>query len=266
MESTNSKIMEQNTMRFESLLAKIKRKGVQELLDYLHNETDFFTAPASTNFHLACPGGLIQHSLNVFDCLVAKLSNPIWKKVLENVPEESLIISSILHDICKANSYSGITKNSKTYSPEKVAMAEKWKIKHDDMGDFIWETVPGYTSNHELLEPFGHGEKSVWIVSRFIELTKEEAYAIRWHMGFSEPKENYNAVGKAMELCPLVVAVHEADLDASKLLEDVSGNKEFFEGLIPAGEDVGTVEPTSNTEKKPSDETWPFDDDECPFN
>ena len=264
MENANSKIMEQNAKRFENLMAKVKRPGVQELLNYLHNETDFFTAPASTNFHLACPGGLVQHSLNVYDCLVAKLANPIWKKALENFSEESFIISSILHDMCKANFYTSTTKNVKTYAPEKVAAAEKWKVKHDSCGDYIWESVPGFAVNE--MEFYGHGEKSVWIVSRFLELTKEEAYAIRWHMGFSEPKENYNAVGKAMEICPLVLAVHEADLDASKLMEDVTGNKDTFVGIVPIEVDFAEKVPITRNEEGKLDEMWPFDDDECPFN
>ena len=46
-------------------------------------------------------------------------------------------------------------------------------------------------------------------------------------MGFSEEKSQYKALGEAMEKYPIVLALHEADLEASKLLEDVSGNKEL---------------------------------------
>ena len=131
------------------------------------------------------------------------------------------------------------------------------------MGDFIWESVPGYTVSEQ--EPYGHGEKSVWIISSFLRLTRDEAYAIRWHMGFSEPKENYNAVGKAMEMCPLSLAVHEADLDASKLLEDTIGNKDAFADIVPFADDFLEENPAMNNEERKLDEIWPFDDDGCPF-
>ena len=226
----NTSIIEKNIYRFENLMMTVDRDGIQELLDFLHNETDFFTAPASTNFHLAAEGGLLQHSLNVYDCLMEKRGNFIWRKALEGVSEETLILSTLLHDVCKVNFYSKTTKNVKSYDEIKVKEAERWRVKHDEMGDFIWETVPGYTINDAA--PYGHGEKSVWIISRFLQLTPEECYAIRWHMGFSEPKESYNAVGKAMEMYPLVLAVHEADLEASKLLEDVAGNKPLLDNIL----------------------------------
>lgn len=214
---------EENVERFESIMAKVTRDGKDELMEYIKNKTDFYTAPASTQFHLSCEGGLLQHSLNVYDCLIAKKQSPIWEKVFEDIPEESLIIMSLLHDLCKVNTYVKGTKNQKTYDADKVAAAEGWQRKHDDMGDFIWETVLRYELNDTM--PLGHGEKSVMLINWFMKLKTHEIFAIRWHMGFSEEKSQYKALGEAMEKYPIVLALHEADLEASKLLEDVSGNK-----------------------------------------
>ena len=214
---------EENIARFEELMGSITREGKDELMDYIRNKTDFYMAPASTQFHLACDGGLLQHSLNVYDCLVAKKASPIWSKVFEDIPEESLIIMSLLHDLCKVNFYVKGTKNQKTYEPDKVAAAEGWQVKHDEKGDFIWETVLRYEINDTM--PLGHGEKRVMLINCFMKLKTFEIFAIRWHMGFSEEKAQYKALGEAMEKYPIVLALHEADLEASKLLEDVSGNK-----------------------------------------
>ncbi len=216
--------VEENIKRFEELMGSIERDGVKELMDYIKNKTDFYTAPASTQFHLACDGGLLQHSLNVYDCLVAKKESPVWKRIIEAIPEESLIIMALLHDLCKVNFYVKGTKNQKTYDPEKVAAAENWQVKHDDKGNFIWETVLRYEIDDTM--PLGHGEKSVMLINCFMKLKTPEIFAIRWHMGFSEEKSQYKAVGDAMEKYPIVLALHEADLEASKLLEDVAGNKE----------------------------------------
>ncbi len=215
---------EENVKRFEELMGSVERDGVKELMDYIRNKTDFYNAPASTQFHLACDGGLLQHSLNVYDCLVAKKQSPVWKNIIEAIPEESLIIMALLHDLCKVNFYMKGTKNQKTYDPEKVAAAENWQVKHDDKGNFIWETVLRYEINDTM--PLGHGEKSVMLINCFMKLKTPEIFAIRWHMGFSEEKSQYKAVGDAMEKYPIVLALHEADLEASKLLEDVTGNKE----------------------------------------
>ena len=217
--------VEENIKRFEELMGSVERDGVKELMEYIKNKTDFYTAPASTQFHLACDGGLLQHSLNVYDCLVAKKESPVWKRIIEAIPEESLIIMALLHDLCKVNFYVKGTKNQKTYDPEKVAAAENWQVKHDDKGNFIWETVLRYEIDDTM--PLGHGEKSVMLINCFMKLKTPEIFAIRWHMGFSEEKSQYKAVGDAMEKYPIVLALHEADLEASKLLEDVTGNKEI---------------------------------------
>lgn len=215
---------EENIMRFENLMSTITRAGKDELMNYIRNSTDFYMAPASTQYHLSCEGGLLQHSLNVYDCLMAKKESPIWKKVFDQTPVESLIIMSLLHDICKVNFYIKGTKNQKTYDADKVAAAQGWQVKHDSMGDYIWETVLRYEINDMM--PLGHGEKSVMLINCFMKLNAFELFAIRWHMGFSEEKGQYKALGEAMEKYPIVLALHEADLEASKVLEDVLGNKE----------------------------------------
>ncbi len=215
---------EKNIARFEQLMDKVEREGKKELMNYIKNKTDFYTAPASTHYHLSCEGGLLQHSLNVYDCLIAKKESPVWKAVFDKIPEERLIIMALLHDLCKVNFYTKSTKNQKTYDKEKVAAAEKWQIKHDNMGDFIWETVLKYEISDTM--PLGHGEKSVMLINCFMTLKTDEIFAIRWHMGFSEDKAQYKALGEAMEKYPIVLALHEADLEASKLMEDVDGNKE----------------------------------------
>lgn len=219
-----SKIQE-NIKRFEELMNSVTREGKDKLMDYIKNKTDFYKAPASTQFHLSCEGGLLQHSLNVYDCLIAKKDSPIWKKTFEKIPDESLIIMALLHDLCKVNFYVKGTKNQKTYEADKVAAAEKWQVKHDAMGDFVWETVLNYEVKDSM--PLGHGEKSVMLINCFMHLIDFEIFAIRWHMGFSEEKSQYKALGEAIEKYPIILALHEADLEASKILEDVSGNKEL---------------------------------------
>lgn len=214
---------EENIKLFEELLGSVQREGIDKLLAYIR-KSDFYTAPASTRFHMACEGGLLQHSLNVYNCLVAKRQSPIWKKVMEEISNESLIIMALLHDLCKTKFYTTGFKNQKTYDPEKVAAAPSNQVKHDNLGDFIWETVPSYEIDDQF--PLGHGEKSVIMINLFMRLRPEETFAIRWHMGFSEEKSQYNAMGAAMEKYPIVLALYEADLEATKLLEDVSGNKE----------------------------------------
>lgn len=162
----------------------IHRPGADKLLEWLKT-TDFFSAPASTRFHLAREGGLMEHSLHVYERLRTLYIREFTNGVLPTPEQdESIAICGLLHDICKVNVYQQEPKNRKTYDPDKVAVAEPWQVKHDALGDFIWETVMGYKFEDSL--PYGHGEKSVYIISGFIRLSREEAMAIRWHMGFSD--------------------------------------------------------------------------------
>lgn len=206
----------ENIQRFESLINSINRPGKEDLLNFIR-KSDFYEAPASTRFHLACSGGLLQHSLNVYDCLCAKKENPIWRDILGKYDEENLIIMALLHDVCKIRLYVKGSKNQKTYEAAKVRAAERWQVKHDQGGDFIWETVDSYTIEEKY--PLGHGEKSVICIQQYMRLEPDEIFAIRWHMGFAEAESMYLALGKAMEQYPIVLALHEADLEASKILE-----------------------------------------------
>lgn len=195
--------------KFEELLLSTKREGIEELIASIR-KTDFYTAPASTRFHSCHEGGLLEHSLNVYRCLTDKKISPIWGEVLKEVPDASIILVALLHDLCKANFYGTELKNKKIYSEHGS--------KIDSNGRYDWQTVPTYTIDDKL--PLGHGEKSIMMAERFIRLTTEERYAIRWHMGFTEPKENWNYFTSAVKVCPLVLAIHEADIEATYLLEE----------------------------------------------
>ena len=177
--------------------ACIQREGADKLLDYLCEKTDFFSAPASTRFHGAYEGGLLEHSLNVYECLCDQVKNSRFcKKYGFEFSEESLAIAALLHDICKTNFY-------------KVEMRNVKK-------NGVWESVPYYTIEDNL--PYGHGEKSVYIISGFMKLTRDEAFAIRYHMGFSTTDDPGN-VGKAMEMFPLAFFLNCADTEAAYFVE-----------------------------------------------
>lgn len=181
----------------------ITREGSDKLLDFLEHKSDFFTAPASTRFHGAYEGGLLRHSLNVYECLVHYLERERVKETYKlNVSDETAAVVALLHDVCKVNFYTVSYRNAKD---EKTGQ---------------WEKVPYYTINDTL--PYGHGEKSVYMVSGFMRLTREEAMAIRWHMGFSGI-EDKNTIGRALEKYPLAFALSVADMEASYFLE---GNDE----------------------------------------
>lgn len=176
---------------------KIKRQGADKLFSYLQT-TDFYTAPASTRFHGAHESGLLEHSLNVYHCLVDYLSRERTKTVYKmDYSEETVALCALLHDICKTGFYKVDYRNAK-----------------NEQGQ--WEKVPYYAIEDTL--PYGHGEKSVYIISGFMRLTREEAFAIRYHMGFSGI-EDKNSIGKAFEMFPLAFALSTADMEASYYLE-----------------------------------------------
>lgn len=184
-----------NKERFIQLVRdNIKREGIDALMDWLET-TDFYTAPASSRYHCACPEGLLMHSLNVYDVLMEKHFDPA-----EDSPE-SAALCALFHDLCKAGFYKVNTRN----------------VKNDQTG--AWEKVPYYAI--EDMFPYGHGEKSVYLVERFVRLTPAEATAIRWHMGgFDEAvKGGSFALSHAFEKYPLAVKLHLADLEASYLRE-----------------------------------------------
>lgn len=196
--------------RFESLLMETGRKNVESLIAFIR-DSDFYTAPASTRFHSCHEGGLLEHTLNVYDCLVSIYdgNDPCWDEMRKTTKRESIIICALLHDLCKTYFYTTELKNKKVYSDHGK--------KSDSNGRFDWETVPSYTVDDRI--PYGHGEKSVMMIESYIKLEPIERYAIRWHMGFAEPKENYNAFTAAIKKHHLVLAMNIADLEATYLLE-----------------------------------------------
>ena len=171
----------------------IQREGAGALLAWMQG-TDFFTAPASTRFHGACEQGLVMHSLNVYEVLRARFSGA-------GVSAESLAICGLLHDLCKANFYKAGFRN----------------VKDDETG--VWNKVPSYSVQDAF--PYGHGEKSVFLIERFLRLKPAEAVAIRWHMGgFDDAVRGGSyAISEAWRNYPLGVMLHIADLEASYLLE-----------------------------------------------
>ena len=177
----------------------IKREGSEALLNYLLSEScDFFHAPASTRYHLASDGGLLIHSLNVYDCLKEYLNRPFIKEKCNlTYSDETNAIVSLLHDLCKINCYKKRFRNVK-----------------DETGK--WIQVPSYDFDDSL--PYGHGEKSVYIITGFMKLTREEAFAIRYHMGFSGTEDQRN-ISNAFSQYPLAFALSTADMEATFLVE-----------------------------------------------
>ena len=203
--------------RFESEMAKVKRPGADKLMEYIRKR-DFYTAPASTKYHLSCEGGLLQHSLNVLDALRGLLvpkdpqgTNWIYKVAGKNaavVSDESVIVTALLHDICKTYFYGTSLRNAKN---EKTG---------------AWEKVPFYTVNDKM--PLGHGAKSAMIIKQYMEINSMEMYAIWHHMGFNGNMENDACVGLAIEKYPFVLALQTADMQASRIMETEAGNKENY--------------------------------------
>lgn len=178
---------------YEIFQRHVTREGGEKLLTWLAG-TDFFTAPASTKFHCACEGGLVMHSVNVYRVLREKYFN-------DGDSEESFALCGLLHDVCKAQFYKISTRN----------------VKNDETGQ--WEKKPFYSVEDAF--PYGHGEKSVYLIERFVRLKPAEAMAIRWHMGgFDEAARGGSfAISVAYDRYPLAVKLHLADLEATYLME-----------------------------------------------
>ena len=189
--------------RFEEALRATGRTGVDRVITEL-DALGFFTAPASTRFHLAEPGGLLKHSLNVYDQarVIGRIEAQIRPDIADRLPEASLAIAALLHDVCKAE----------IYKPE---------IKHRKV-DGKWEDYTGYGIDFSGL-PLGHGEKSVIRLLRWgFELTDDEMIAIRWHMHAWDLADSPEARGnltKASEACPLLAVLIAADGLASHIQE-----------------------------------------------
>lgn len=191
--------MSNSKEKFKEIFEKnITRDGAKELLEFLE-KTDFFVAPASTQFHSAYEGGLCDHSINVYNRFLNSVKNEYGKKYLDVVSNETIAICGLLHDICKVDTFKADFKNKKV--------------------DGNWVQVPYYTVEDSL--PYGHGEKSVYIISGFMKLTREEAMIINWHMGGFDARVRGGAYGlsEAYYKYPLAVIFHTCDMLATYLDE-----------------------------------------------
>lgn len=178
----------------------ITRDGNKELLKWLLS-SDFFTAPASTKFHSSYEGGLAEHSLKVYNRFLKMIISEYGDNYTDVISNESIAIIGLLHDVCKVNSYKVDYRNVK-----------------DENGN--WTKQPYYTFDEEL--PYGHGEKSVYIISSFIKLTREEAIAINWHMGgFDARVRNGGAsLSDAYYKFPIAAIFNSADTLSTYLDEE----------------------------------------------
>lgn len=192
--------VEKNKAEFIGLYKKyIKRDGADQLLEWIEG-TDFFQAPASASYHLAEDGGLCQHCLNVFKRLNILLENEYGTDYAKSFNGmESIAISALLHDLCKADFYVKELRNTK-----------------DEKGN--WIQVPYYKVDERF--HFGHGAKSVYIIQNFMQLDLDEASAIRYHMGGMEipgvVEPNVTAVYNDY---PLAIYLHLADMYATYIDE-----------------------------------------------
>jgi hypothetical protein len=195
MERTNEDYKKEYIDIFQK---NIKRDGANALLEYLTNQSDFFLAPASGRRHSSFEGGLCLHSINTYHRFKNNIIMEYGDDYASKISEESIAIIALLHDLCKVNTYTIDYRNQKI--------------------DGQWVQVPFYQYNNSL--PYGHGEKSVYIASWFMRLTREEAMAINWHMGGFDPRTQATSdMSDAFSLFPTAVLFHVSDLEATYLDE-----------------------------------------------
>lgn len=188
---------------YKKLLLSTKRPGIENLVQWLDN-SDFKVAPASTRYHSNYEGGLLKHSLNVYEECMRQ--QDLIK--LFNVPKESIIITSLLHDICKVNYYKMEMRNVKKNG--------------------AWVQEPYYTV--EDMFPMGHGEKSIIIAQQYIQLTEVEIAMIRNHMG-GFVDTSYFSSSNLFNKYPESIILHIADMKATYILESPGMLEDFKAGL-----------------------------------
>ena len=201
-------ILENKVSLFENLLTSTKRDGVDKVIEFIRG-TDFYTAPASANYHSNYKGGLLDHSLIVYDIAMEykKSMAAVNPELEKDLPDESVVIATLLHDICKTCFY---------------RESLKWRKDVNDN----WEQYMGYVIDDTF--PIGHGEKSVIMLQNIgLEMTACEMLAIRFHMGFwgSESTDMKHSQLSALKMCPLVLLLQIADFTASVTLEKEIINK-----------------------------------------
>ena len=162
--------------KFDKAISRIERPGIVDLVAWLENDTDFFKAPASTRFHGNYDGGLLEHSLHVLEFALTNFNYLLKYKPEYKSFQESVIIAALFHDVCKVNQYKW--------------GEEKWT--KNDAGR--WASYKSYGFKDDL--PMGHGEKSVYYISRQMDLKTSEILAIRWHMSTSEAGTQFDGLTK----------------------------------------------------------------------
>lgn len=173
--------------------------GSAEFLRWLEG-TDFFTAPASTKYHLCTPGGLVLHSVHVAEEAAAMCHRYGMHELAD-----SAIMCGLVHDICKVGVYKTTTRRARGE-------------------DGVWKTVPAYEYDDAL--PLGHGEKSLFLAERHgLQLSDEEAAAIRWHMGPYRDRDAVREMSEAFQRFPLAAILHNADMAATYIVERGVGEK-----------------------------------------
>lgn len=189
----------ENIERFKTICSSITRPGIESLMEWMES-SDFYTAPASSKYHGAEPGGLLAHSLNVYD----ELNRLVGAYPEIEVPEESIAVAALFHDVCKVNFY-------------------KTEIRHrknDVTG--VWESYEAYAID-EKFHFGGHGAKSVFLIQNYMKLTPQEAVAIQNHMGaYDDPQSKYASA--AFEQYPFAFLLHVADSAAAFIREGKTGS------------------------------------------
>ncbi len=174
--------IKRNECEFIKLLRSTERSGIDNLITWLQTETNFFTNPASTIYHLNCKGGLVEHSLNVkhaFDILTLQFN--------ARVPQDTSTITTLLHDLCKYDNY------------------------QKDNDKYIYN--PNATK--------GHGQKSVDLALQFIDLTEKEEAMIKWHMSFYRDGDKFNEIKNHLSKChPEAHLIYFADHIATLYMDD----------------------------------------------
>jgi len=214
----------------KQMVENISRGGIEDLITFIDTGSDFFTAPASTRFHLAYEGGLAEHSWNVTDLLFKKN-----EQYGTNYDYDTLAIVGLFHDLCKTNMYKLVAEDPTDAQLKYLSSLCKGKVPKapgklhkayvSDLINFYVKggKEPEYTPGSYQIEntfPVGHGEKSVMLLQKFIELTNEEIYAIRWHMCAWDisPYATYD-YNEAVKKSRLVTLITTADMEASNILE-----------------------------------------------
>lgn len=215
---------------FKNIVAtNIQRDGIDNLMEWVENETDFFTAPASTRYHGSYEGGLLEHSLNVYNRLMFEMNTVIGEGWEDIYSPETIAIVALFHDLCKIDRY---------------VIAEKWRKDEDGQ----WESYDAYDYNKEKAE-MGHGAQSVYYLQKFIQLTEIEAQAIYWHMGAYDisPYSSLANCSETFKWNPLAFLVHRADMAATYITEN-----EAFDFAKPVeAEEVVHEEQDEPVEEKP---------------